>query len=315
MEDRNYDNYYGYGEPPRRGLELPLGAKGSGIAFSTAVTLNLAISLLVSIIITIFKLGGSEAESYLALVTSPIAIAVTLTLAVTVAKQPIKKLLPVKTRPKYYLIGLLIVFGALFSLSWVNEYVIKLFELMGYTRRESFLPDVSGWKVVPVLLTVAVIPAFMEEILFRGIILNNGEEELGTVRIVLLSGFCFSLYHGSVEQTAYQFIIGCLFGLLAVRSRSLAPTIFIHFINNALIIILLACGAYDETTGALLISRGGEIALYVLSALSLVGGVVWLILDKQLLRRVKKGSVRTFFIFAAAGIAIMGLMWIAGLFL
>lgn len=312
MENGEFTNDGEYGQFRKR---LPLGAKAGGLAFTATVIINLLVSLLAGVIIAIFSLTGTEAESYISLLTSPIAIAIVLTLALTVAKQPAKKLLPVKTHPKYYLIGILIVFGALFSLSQVNEYIIKLFELMGYQRRASFVPDVSGWKVVPVLIVVAVIPAFMEEILFRGIILNNAEDELGTVRAVLITGFCFSLYHGSVEQTVYQFIIGCLFGLLAVRSRSLGPVILIHFLNNAIIIIMLACGAYDEATGELIISNGGLIALYVVSALSLIGGTTWLFLDRKLLRPCKQGGVKTFFIFAAIGIAALAILWIVGLFI
>lgn len=304
-----------YPQNPQNKFTLPLGAKAGGLSFTATVILNLLLSLIAGVIIAIFSLSGTEAESYIALLTSPIAIAIVLTLALTVAKQPAARLLPVKTHPKYYLIGVLIVFGALFSLSHVNEYIIELFELMGYQRRASFVPDVTGWKVVPVLIVVAVIPAFMEEILFRGIILNNAEGELGSARVILVSGFCFSLYHGSVEQTVYQFIIGCLFGFLAVRSRSLGPVILTHFINNALIIILLACGAYDENTGAMLISKGGEIALYVVSAISLIGGVVWLFLDKTPLEKGRKGGVKIFFIFAAIGIAAQAILWIAGLFI
>lgn len=303
-----------YPQNPQNKFTLSLGAKAGGLSFTATVILNLLLSLIAGVIIAIFSLSGTEAESYIALLTSPIAIAIVLTLALTVAKQPAARLLPLKTHPKYYLIGVLIVFGALFSLSQVNEYIIELFELMGYQRRASFVPDVTGWKVVPVLIVVAVIPAFMEEILFRGIILNNAEGELGSVRVILVSGFCFSLYHGSVEQTVYQFIIGCLFGFLAVRSRSLGPVILTHFINNALIIILLACGAYDENTGAMLISKGGEIALYVVSAISLIGGVVWLFLDKTPLEKGRKGGVKIFFIFAAIGIAAQAILWIAGLF-
>lgn len=303
-----------YPQNPQNKFALPLGAKAGGLSFTATVILNLLLSLIAGVIIAIFSLSGTEAESYIALLTSPIAIAIVLTLALTVAKQPAARLLPVKTHPKYYLIGVLIVFGALFSLSQVNEYIIELFELMGYQRRASFVPDVTGWKVVPVLIVVAVIPAFMEEILFRGILLNNAEGELGSVRVILVSGFCFSLYHGSVEQTVYQFIIGCLLGFLAVRSRSLGPVILTHFINNALIIILLACGAYDENTGAMLISKGGEIALYVVSAISLIGGVVWLFLDKTPLEKGRKGGVKIFFIFAAIGIAAQAILWIAGLF-
>lgn len=299
---------------PARSQPIPLGAKGAGLSYTSAVLFNLIVSVLFSIIIIAFSLQDGAAASYLSLLTSPIAIAITLTLTVKLGKQPIKSLLPVKCRPHYFAIALLLAFGALFSLSWINEGILKLLQLMGYVPRESFVPDVTGWRVVPVLLTVAVIPAFMEEFLFRGILLNNAEEELGTVRAVLISGFCFSLYHGSAEQTVYQFIMGCIFGLLAVRSRSVAPVILTHFLNNAVIIILLACGAYDEGTGALLISRGGSVALYVTSAVSLVAGLVWLFLTNRNVKPYKKGSVKTFFIWGAVGIGAMALVWIISLF-
>lgn len=297
----------------KKSYALPLGSKAGGLSYSALVILNLLVSLVASFIIVFCSLQKTEIENYISLLISPVAVAIILTLALTVTKQPAKSLLPLKTSPKYYLIALLIVFGALFSLSWINDGIVELLELIGYTRRDGFIPDVTGWKIIPALIVVAVIPAVMEEIMFRGILLNNIEGEVGSINAVFISGFCFSLYHGSVEQTVYQFIVGCLFGLIAVRSRSIAPTVIIHFINNALIIILLACGLYDEA-GTLIISSGGQIALYVLSAASLVGGVIWLILDKTELKKPVRGSVKKFFLFAAAGIAVMALMWIIGLF-
>ncbi|MCM1438201.1 MAG: CPBP family intramembrane metalloprotease [Roseburia sp.] len=293
---------------------LPLGSAAGGLSYTFTVVVSLLINLIVSAIISLGSFQDTDAAKYLAVLVSPAAIAVTLTLALVLVKQPVKGIIPVKSHPKYFLIGALLIFGLLFSLSTVNDWLVKLFELMGYKRKPSFLPDYSGFKVVPVLLTYAVIPAVFEEILFRGILLNNAEEGAGSIRAILLSGFCFSLYHGSVEQTIYQFICGCLFALLAVRSKAITPTVVIHFINNALIIILYAAGAMDPATDGLIISKGGEIALTVLSAVSLVGATVWLVLDKKLLKPCKEGGVKQFFVFAAIGIGAMALVWIAGLF-
>lgn len=308
MENNAYND-----QAPQSGRFIPLGSKGAGLSYTTVVLANLIVSIILSGVILIFSLGETEAAKYLSLLASPIAIAVTLTLTVKVAKQPLKRLLPVKCRPEFYAIAVLLAFGALFSLSWINDGIVKLLELIGYKQRESFVPDVSGWKVLPVLITVAVIPAIMEEALFRGILLQNVEEEAGTVRAILISGFCFSLYHGSVEQTVYQFIVGCIFGFLAVRSRSVVPGMLFHFLNNAVIIVMLACGAYDEA-GALIVSRGGEIALYITSALALIGGLVWLYLIKSEVKPCQKGSVKTFFMWAAIGIGAMAIIWIIGLF-
>lgn len=294
--------------------QLPIGSAAGGLSYTFTVVVSLLINIIASGIISLGSLTDTDAAKYISVLISPIAIAITLALAVTVAKQPVRRILPLKTHPKYFLIGALLIFGLLFSLSSVNEWLVKLFELMGYKRRQSFLPDYSGWKVLPVLITYAVIPAIAEEILFRGILLNNTEEGAGSIRAILLSGFCFSLYHGSVEQTIYQFVCGCLFALLAVRSKAITPTVVIHFINNALIIILYSAGVMDAATDSLIMSKTAEIIITVLSAASLVGAVVWLALDKSPLKECKSGGVKQFFIFAGIGIGAMALVWIAGLF-
>lgn len=301
-------------QSPKSKYELPLGSRAGGLSYTVIVVVNLLVSIVASAIVMAGSLKSTDAEKYISVLVSPIAVAITLTLTLKVAKQPVRSVLPIKTHPKYLLIGVLLVFGLIFSLSSVNEYLIELLELMGYERRQSFLPDYSGWKVLPVLITYAVIPAVAEEIMFRGILLNNTEEGAGSIRAILLSGFCFSLYHGSVEQTVYQFICGCLFAFLAVRSRSVTPTVIIHFINNALIIVLYSVGAMDAATDRLIMSKAVEITLTVLSALALVGAVVWLILDRKPRKICTVGGVKQFFIFASVGIGAMIIVWITGLF-
>lgn len=291
----------------------PLGSRAGGLSYTVLIAVNLLISLIVQTILMGSGAYGTDGAKYVSYLVAPLAIGVTMLLALLLFKQPAKRLLSVKTRPKYYLIALLLIFGLLFSLNSANDYIVKLFELMGYKSQSSTLPDISGWKIVPAILVIAVLPAVMEEIMFRGILLNNLEEGVGTVRTVFLVGFCFSLYHGRLEQTVYQFICGCLFALLALRSRSILPSIIIHFLNNALIIVLYACGAVDAVTGELLISQTANIIISVFSALSLIGAVVWLSLDKQLKKPCAFHGVRDFFIFAAIGILAMAALWISNL--
>lgn len=296
--------------------QLPISSKGGGLAFSAAVTINLIISLIVSLIIGASGIADTDAAKYISYAVSPIAIGITLVLALCLYKQPARKVMPVRCHPKYYLIGLMLIFGLLFSLSSLNEYLIKLFELMGYVRRQNTVPDLSGWNLLPAILVIAVLPAVLEEILFRGIVLNNIEGEAGSVASVFLVGLIFSLYHASVEQTVYQFICGCLFTLLALRAKSVAPTVLIHFINNALILIFGSFNLLDAN-GNLILSQGWEIGLTIASALCLVGAVVWLVLDKKIkggLCASQKGGVKTFFIFASVGIVITALSWILGIF-
>lgn len=306
-------NYDMQNNNERRKL-LDRSAFSGGVAYSLTVIINILIAAIFSVIVLGANLSGTEVSTYLSYLSSPIAIIIILCLIFFYAKQPVSKALPVKTSPKYYFIGLLLIFGLLFSLNSLNELLVRLFELMGYVRNGSSLPDVSGWKLLPALLVIALLPAILEESLFRGVILNNSEGEVGSVNSIFLVGLLFCLYHGSVEQTIYQFICGCLFTLLAVRSRSVLPCMLIHFLNNAVILVLYACGLVDAVTGNLVLSTGWQIGLTVASAVSLAVAVVWLILDKTELCRVQSGGVKKFFLGAAVGIVVMVLNWVLGLF-
>ena len=292
----------------------PLSPLFGGATYSVNVLLYLVLTLVAAGIISIFSITG-DGLSYVQLLVSPVAIAATTLIFFCVTRQPAKEILPVRTKPKYYLIGLMLIFGLLFSLSSLNDLLVKLFEMMGYTRKGQNLPDFTGWKIVPALIVIAIIPATMEEILFRGLILNSTQKGSGSILAIVFSGLCFSLYHGSVEQTVYQFICGCLFAFLAVRSHSVLPSIVIHFLNNAIIIILCACGCTDVATGELILPAAIQITLTVLSAISLIGAVVLLVLDKTELYKREESGVKKFFIGASVGLAVMTVLWIANLFL
>lgn len=298
------------GSPEGMNTVADAGAVTGGFTFSVATVVYLVVSLLVSLLVLALKLdSASDAYLYIGYIAAPVAIAAASAVSLRVRKTRIKSVCPVACSPKYYLIGLMLIFGLLFSLGWVNEVIVKGLTALGYTPKESYLPDLGGAKVIPALLVIAVLPAVFEEFLFRGIILNSIENSVGGIATVFIVGMCFSLFHTSPEQTVYQFICGCLFALIAVRSRSILPSVMMHFINNALIIILNACNLFDEG-GNLIISGGGYIAITVLSALSLIGAVVWLILDKHKLAKGNSGAVKAFFKYASVGIAVLALLWI-----
>ena len=61
-----------------------------------------------------------------------------------------------KTHPKYYLIGIFLLFGLMFSLNYVNNWFVAFLGLFGYTMPESSLPSLAGGGIVGVLFVVAV---------------------------------------------------------------------------------------------------------------------------------------------------------------
>ena len=83
---------------------------------------------------------------------------------------------------------------------------------------------------------LALVPAILEETFFRGLLLNsfNGVK---TIFVLLIVNLCFAFYHCSLAQFLYQFIYGVGLTLLAIKSKSVFPSIIAHFINNFCIII------------------------------------------------------------------------------
>ncbi len=293
-----------------------LNPASAGIAFSVNVFALVFVSLMMSIIITAAKLDAdTDAYKYLNYICGPVSIGAGCAFFMLFRKQKIRDAVSVKCGIKYYIIALLLAFGLLFAVSEINTLTLKFLQLLGYTPRDSqsYLPSLSGWSVVPALIVIAVLPAIMEEFLFRGILLSDLRAGTGDIRAIFIVGFCFALFHGSPEQTVYQFICGCIFAFLAVRSGSLLPCVLMHFINNALIIILTACGCTDAN-GNLALAFGWNIALTVLAAIAFIGGVLWLILDKKPLAKGNKGGVKSFFITASVGIIILIIIWILSFF-
>ena len=154
------------------------------------------------------------------------------------------------------------------------------------------------------LIVVAVLPAILEETIFRGIILD-GIKEIGTVAACLLGGLIFSVFHMNPPQTIYQFICGAAFTLLAIRAGSVWPAVLAHFINNAVII-------FDSKFGFLSkISEGGAIAVYIVSAVCLVAALAYLIFFDRKSDRKKEGAIKPFLFSALVGLILCAVVWVA----
>ncbi|MDE7265373.1 MAG: hypothetical protein K2N52_03780, partial [Clostridia bacterium] len=136
-----------------------LNSKNGGIAFSVNVGAFLLMSLLAGFIIMFAGIDDkSDAFVYINYLASPIALAICCAVFLVIGKIPFKAVFPVKCKPKYYIIGALLIFGLLFAVRPVNTYVVKLFELCGYKPRESssYYPDLSGAKIIPAFIVMAI---------------------------------------------------------------------------------------------------------------------------------------------------------------
>ena len=83
------------------------------------------------------------------------------------------------------------------------------------------------------IIAVAIIPAFCEEYLFRGVIQKKLELIFNNIHLaILLSSFVFSFFHFQFYGLIPRMFLGILFGYFYYYSNNLAYPIIAHFINN-----------------------------------------------------------------------------------
>jgi hypothetical protein len=87
-------------------------------------------------------------------------------------------------------------------------------------------------------LSVAVAAPILEELLFRGIILEGFLRNYSPQKAIIWSAVIFGLAHLNPWQAFGAIAIGLLIGWLYWKTDSLLPGIFLHFANNLLAYLL-----------------------------------------------------------------------------
>jgi len=97
----------------------------------------------------------------------------------------------------------------------------------------------SPWEWVVNLLLIAALPALGEELVFRGIIQQYGYRLFKNKHVgVWISALLFSAIHMQFEGFIPRFLLGLLLGYLFLWTANLWFPIFVHFINNAIMVTL-----------------------------------------------------------------------------
>lgn len=105
---------------------------------------------------------------------------------------------------------------------------------MKYTLKQNF--DYLYGYPYSACITIAIIAPIVEEILFRGIILqgliNYGYKKWNSL---IFSSFMFGVLHVNFWQVISACILGVIIGWIYINSKSLILSIVLHLINNLII--------------------------------------------------------------------------------
>ena len=150
------------------------------------------------------------------------------------------------------------------------------FEAVGFEFDESDMPDpksVGGyfWQV----LSVALVPAFVEEFAIRGVMLQS-LRRYGDAFAIIVSSIFFGLMHGNLLQAPFAFFLGIVISWLVIVTDSLWTGIAIHFMNNLYAVSLTGLAVITSDTVYVIIAAAVNIIGGLLGLLS----IIWIV-DKQ----------------------------------
>lgn len=93
------------------------------------------------------------------------------------------------------------------------------------------LEEVSAYPFLLFLFLVVLAPV-LEELLFRGIILDGYLKNYSPLMSILVSSLLFALFHGNLVQGIGALVMGILVGIIYWQIKSIAFCISLHSLNN-----------------------------------------------------------------------------------
>lgn len=86
-------------------------------------------------------------------------------------------------------------------------------------------------SLIPVIIFVVILGPIVEELIFRGILLDK-LRGYGDKTAIVFTAFTFGLLHGNLSQFFYAFALGLIFGYIAIKTNTIAYTIILHVAVN-----------------------------------------------------------------------------------
>lgn len=117
-------------------------------------------------------------------------------------------------------------------------FVSNLTSLFSTNYVQDSVQELIAYPFVVQLLIIAVLPACVEEFVFRGLIYHSYRKN-GILGAAVLSGLVFGLMHLNINQLSYAAVMGIIFALLVEATGSMYSSMLAHFAANSYSVILM----------------------------------------------------------------------------
>lgn len=222
--------------------------KGFFYMFISTAVLSLIFDIVLRIV------ASANGQEYATLVKSDLVRIITCVLSPTIMicfyfiynhKRKIKQTEALSDGEKISLlpisIAIVLAIIAIFMFTPFMNFLDYVFSSWGYVA-DNTLPmqdkmTQSGGYLILGIFVFALLPAIAEELIFRGIIQKALLSRFSGFVSIMITALLFTLVHGSLQQSCYQFIVAIMLGYLACVGGSILYSFILHFLSNALVVV------------------------------------------------------------------------------
>ena len=119
----------------------------------------------------------------------------------------------------------------------IATYVKMFFDKTGFDSASiTTLTIKNPGELVGGIILLAIVPAVLEETLYRGMIARAFARK-SYVFAIFMGGFLFAIMHGNPIQLVHQFFLGCVCCIVYFASGSIYASMIVHFTNNLIAVV------------------------------------------------------------------------------
>ena len=100
----------------------------------------------------------------------------------------------------------------------------------------------EGHSILSLIIVVALVPAIVEELFFRGFVFSAAKEKFNKIPAIIFVSLVFGLYHMSFIKMFTVGILGAALAISVYYSKSIATSMIMHFLNNAVAVVISVYG-------------------------------------------------------------------------
>lgn len=123
-------------------------------------------------------------------------------------------------------------------ITFVNLLWYLLLSQIGQPMAQDIPTIATGGDFLLGIVAMAVVPAFCEEMMFRGVIFHAYESRFRWIPAVVMVGAMFAVYHLLLLTIPSILILGIMITYTVYRTRSIWAGVLYHFVHNTLSVCL-----------------------------------------------------------------------------